>query len=517
MSTPLHSTYRLIEFVTRPLVSLFANLGITIPFILTSLALLGFLVLAEFDDNTVPTTVLVGSAAVCVYCVFSLQIRMMKVRAEVQRIFIQMSDGTWQPKDAEKNRLELVNQLSKVHSKIQLMAGTTRHAANEVAGSCTQLDSNTTALLERAEEIAAMLEQSAAAMEEFSATVERNKLNTQEATKRADKASTLVLSAQGAMDSLMRTMTTTAADSSSVLESIQLIEDIAFQTNILALNAAIEAARAGEHGRGFAVVASEVRKLAQRASAAAEDAKNIVSQCLGEIANSSELTQAASEAISGIASLVDQTHTLIDEIAAASLEQNEGVEQIKVAVDQMTSITQQNAAASDTLVKLSTLTHQDASGLLGKLSRFTQDRFCNSDMAVGLVKRTLQDLETHGIEKTSQLLNENNTRATAQDQEYGVGIWDFEGNCIANSARAEYVGRNHIETSNAAASSSNLSTIRDKLMNADTTWHIYETNHPSTGSRVQKLIYAQRSAVAGLNGSSIFVTSSVFEQENAHA
>jgi methyl-accepting chemotaxis protein len=233
----------------------------------------------------------------------------------------------------------VLTRLFKLHTNMREVAGLTRYSANEISGSCRELDTNSSALSQRAEEIASMLEESASAMEQFSATVERNMLNTREATKRADKAANLVLSAEGAMKALIERLSDTSTESKKVLESIALIEDIAFQTNLLALNAAIEAARAGEHGRGFAVVASEVRKLAQRAATAAASAKEIVTQCLTEIESTSVLTHTASSAIGSIAKLTENTHSLIQEISSASSEQTAGVEQIKVALEQMATLT----------------------------------------------------------------------------------------------------------------------------------------------------------------------------------
>ena len=128
----------------------------------------------------------------------------------------------------------------------------------------------------------------------------------------------------------------------NIANKITIINDIAFQTNILALNAAVEAARAGEHGRGFAVVAAEVRKLAERSKLAAEEIVGLAQKSL-------DLSQGAGVVMSETMPKIDNTTKLVQEISAASLEQNNGATQVNNAIQQLNNVTQQNAAASEEL------------------------------------------------------------------------------------------------------------------------------------------------------------------------
>jgi methyl-accepting chemotaxis protein len=125
-----------------------------------------------------------------------------------------------------------------------------------------------------------------------------------------------------------------------IASKISVIEEIARQTNLLALNAAIEAARAGEHGKGFAVVASEVRKLAERSQKAAGE--------ITELSGSSvKVAERAGELLSKILPDVQKTSELVQEITAASREQDTGATQINKAIQQLDQVIQQNASGSE--------------------------------------------------------------------------------------------------------------------------------------------------------------------------
>jgi len=149
-----------------------------------------------------------------------------------------------------------------------------------------------------------------------------------------------------------------------------VIDSIAFQTNILALNAAVEAARAGEQGRGFAVVASEVRSLAQRSAGAAREIKTLIGDSVEKVGAGSRLVEQAGTTMDEIVISVKRVTDIMAEIAAASQEQSQGIEQVNRAVTQLDEVTQQNAALVEEASSAARSLEEQTVGLNGSVSHF---------------------------------------------------------------------------------------------------------------------------------------------------
>ena len=209
--------------------------------------------------------------------------------------------------------------------------------------SATQIVSSNEDLNVRTEQQAAALHETAASMEEFTATVEQNVGNARQASQLSDEAVGVVRESGEVMHQVVETMVGITQASRQMADIISVIDSIAFQTNILALNASVEAARAGEQGRGFAVVASEVRNLAGRSGEAAKQIRQLIDSSTQQINQGEVLVQQAEASISSVVSAVTKVNDIMEEIAAASTEQGLGINQVNQAIIQMEQVTQRNA------------------------------------------------------------------------------------------------------------------------------------------------------------------------------
>ena len=242
-------------------------------------------------------------------------------------------------------------------AKLGAVASQVMTTTETLVGAAEQLSSAAQSISQGASEQAASVEETSASMEEMSASIAQNNENAKVTGDIATKTSRETVEGGQAVKETVSAM-------KQIAQKIAIIEDIAYQTNLLALNAAIEAGRAGEHGKGFAVVAAEVRKLAERSQVAAEE----ITQLAGGSVN---LAQRAGSLLEAIVPSIQKTADLVQEILAASVEQNSGVGQINGAINQISQATQQNAAASEELASTSEEVSAQAMELKSLMGFFT--------------------------------------------------------------------------------------------------------------------------------------------------
>ena len=232
---------------------------------------------------------------------------------------------------------QMVEKFSKAVSQV-------RTGAEGVASASTEIAQGNNDLSSRTEQQASALQETAASMEQLASTVRQNAESAKQANELTHRASSVATQGGEVVHQVVETMRGIDGSSRKIADIINVIDGIAFQTNILALNAAVEAARAGEQGRGFAVVASEVRSLAQRSANAAKEIKNLINDSVERVEKGSALVDQAGATMEEIVNSIKRVTDIVGEISQASAEQSSGVTQVGNAVSQLDQTTQQNAA-----------------------------------------------------------------------------------------------------------------------------------------------------------------------------
>ncbi|GAB4088818.1 methyl-accepting chemotaxis protein [Hydrogenophaga soli] len=238
----------------------------------------------------------------------------------------------------------LMRNLSQIQVNLRAVISDVRTEVDGFSFGAHEIAAASLDLSERTESQASSLQETAASMEQMTATVHHTSANATTMANQTHHSTEVAASGQHAIHEVEGAMKAIAQSSNRMSEIIEVIEGIAFQTNILALNAAVEAARAGEHGRGFAVVAGEVRALAQRSASAAGEIRDLIQTSVQQVDGGVKQMQGASRTIDDVVKEVRTVATLVDEIRTAAAEQSEGLAQINMAIDQLDQVTQQNAA-----------------------------------------------------------------------------------------------------------------------------------------------------------------------------
>jgi len=238
----------------------------------------------------------------------------------------------------------LMNSLRMLQINLRWLVGQIKESTDFVNAGAHEIASGNADLSGRTESQAASLEETASSMEQLTSTVKQNAEQASHASKLVLSTADIAMSGGQIVGKVVDTMASIKQSSRKIADIIGVIDGIAFQTNILALNAAVEAARAGEQGRGFAVVATEVRNLAQRSAGAAKEIKALIEDSVGKVDAGSKLVDETGEAMDDIVTSVQLVTDIMGGIAAASVEQSAGIDQVNQAVGHMDEMTQQNAA-----------------------------------------------------------------------------------------------------------------------------------------------------------------------------
>lgn len=234
-----------------------------------------------------------------------------------------------------------IARMDRSFSAVSQSAQSVRSSAREIADGSEDLASRT-------EQQAAALQQTASSMDEISSIMRQNSESATSADQLSEQAASKAEAGNQEVKRTVELMNELKDSSRQVAEIVEVIDSIAFQTNILALNASVEAARAGEHGRGFAVVAQEVRKLSTRTTDSSRQIRTLIDGITQQISKGSTQAIRSGEGIEEALEAVRQVSGLMNEISSAIKEQESGIAQVSTAVNQMDSATQQNVSLVDT-------------------------------------------------------------------------------------------------------------------------------------------------------------------------
>lgn len=265
---------------------------------------------------------------------------------------------------------QLLRSLSSMQASLTDVVSAVRQGSEGVAAASSQIAEGNHDLSARTESQASALEETAASMEEMTSTVQQNAANAKTANELANSASKVAEQGGEVVAQVVDTMKGINNSSRKIADIINVIDSIAFQTNILALNAAVEAARAGEQGRGFAVVAGEVRTLAQRSAVAAKEIKQLIDDSVARVEQGSAQVDKAGSTMAEVVSSVRRVTDIMAQISSASAEQSAGVGQVGEAVQQMDQATQQNAALVEEMAAAAASLRGQAQDLVQVVSVF---------------------------------------------------------------------------------------------------------------------------------------------------
>jgi len=245
-----------------------------------------------------------------------------------------------------------------------------KSTTSSISTASAQIADGNNDLSHRTADQATSLGETSASVNQLTNSVKQTAERAHEANILAQHTSDVAQQGGAVVGQVVDTMQAINSSSTRIVDIIEVIEGIAFQTNILALNAAVEAARAGEQGRGFAVVASEVRSLAQRSAGAAKEIKELINDSVAHVATGSNLVNEAGQTMTQIVSAVQRVTHLLGDISSATAEQSHGISQVNDAVERMDRVTQENTSLVTQVAKDASELSEQARQLQGVVNEF---------------------------------------------------------------------------------------------------------------------------------------------------
>ncbi|MDY6990367.1 MAG: methyl-accepting chemotaxis protein [Thermodesulfobacteriota bacterium] len=265
----------------------------------------------------------------------------------------------------------LVQKTNQTLDHMDELIGETKKAALTVVRGVRHISEGNLELSQRTQQQAATVEETSATVEELVSNISQNATNTQRADSLSKDAVAVAVEGGETVERTTQAMNDMAEGSRKIVEMMDLINEITFQTNLLSINAAVEAARAGEQGRGFAVVANEVRNLAKRSSEASKDIQGLVRDIMDQVNTGKEWVGELENGFKRIIQTIKQVSDALSEVSLATQESSRGIEQIGQGVEEMSDVTEHNATLVDELAGATEQLNEKAGLLQGMTEKFT--------------------------------------------------------------------------------------------------------------------------------------------------
>jgi methyl-accepting chemotaxis protein len=266
---------------------------------------------------------------------------------------------------------QLVQRTNETLDRMKELIGQTKRSALTVVMGVQHISEGNQELSQRTQQQAATVEETSATVEQLVSNINQNAINTQRADSLSKEAVAVAVEGGDTVEKTAQAMNDMSEGSRKIVEMMDLINEITFQTNLLSINAAVEAARAGEQGRGFAVVANEVRNLSKRSSEASKDIQDLVRDIMDKVKTGKEWVGQLENGFNKIVETVKQVSDALSEVTLAIQEGSRGIEQIGQGIDEMSDVTEHNATLVDELAGATEQLNERARLLQGMTEKFT--------------------------------------------------------------------------------------------------------------------------------------------------